>query len=321
MGKPPKEGLFLRLHTKHGDRLLWFIMLALVGIASIVIRLLIEYQFHTTALLYVAVPYGIAFALAMIRTPEDKTWWMAFLDHGLKALIVFLASSVVLFEGFVCVVFFMPIYFLGFTIAFIGTWLSRTARSDRVRAIALAIPVLVFASSLEGTSESLSFARDERITVSRTVALTPEAVLANLARPIELGEPEALILSVFPMPYRVDSGSLSPGDIHTVHTRYHRWFVTNTHEGEMRLRIHDVGTDFVVTEFLEDTSYFSNYLTMHGTRIDLTPLDDGRTTITLQLEYTRLLDPAWYFGPIQRHAVSRMGAMLIDDIMVRADAR
>ncbi|MEO0952326.1 MAG: hypothetical protein AAFY44_13505, partial [Pseudomonadota bacterium] len=88
-----------------------------------------------------------------------------------------------------------------------------------------------------------------------------------------------------------------------------------------RLEFRDVGSDYVVTEFLEDTSYFSNYLEMQGTRIDLTPLDDGRTTITLQIAYTRLLDPAWYFGPIQRHAVSRMGDMLIDDIMVRPDAR
>ena len=320
MGELPKEGLFLRLHTKHGDRLLWFILLVLVGIASIVVRLLIEYEFHTTALLYVAVPYGIAFALAMIRTPEDKTWWMAYLDHALKALIIFLASSIVLFEGFICVAFFMPIYYLGFTVAFIGAWLKRTARSDRSRAIAWMIPVLVLATSLEGTSEPLSVARDERVTVSQTVAMSPDAVLANLAEPIELGEPEAFILSMFPMPYRVDSGSLKAGDIHTVHTRYHRWFVTNTHEGEMRLRIREVGPDYVVTEFLEDTSYFSNYLEMHGTRIDLTPLEDGRTTITLQLEYTRLLDPAWYFGPIQRHAVSRMGTMLIDDIMVRADA-
>ncbi|MEO0346843.1 MAG: hypothetical protein AAF229_11355 [Pseudomonadota bacterium] len=321
MGEPPKEGLFLRLHTRYGDRLLWFIVLLVAGVASIVIRLLIAYDFHTTSLLYVAVPYGVSFALAMIQTPEEKTWWMAFLDHALKAMIVFLASSIVLFEGFICVLFFMPIYFLGFTVAFIGTWIVRTARSARARGLAFMVPVVVLATSVEGTTEPLSFSRDERITVSRTVAMSPDAVLANLAQPIKLGEPEALILSVFPMPYRVDSGSLNPGDVHTVHTRYHRWFVTNTHEGEMRLRIREVGPDYVVTEFLEDTSYFSNYLEMHGTRIDLTPLDDGRTTITLQLEYTRLLDPAWYFGPIQRHAVSRMGSMLIDDIMVRADAR
>ncbi len=88
----------------------------------------------------------------------------------------------------------------------------------------------------------------------------------------------------------------------------------------MRLRIREVTPARVVTDFIEDTTYFSTYLTLHQSRIALEALGERRTRITLSIDYTRKLDPAWYFGPLQRYAMSEMGDFLIREVMVRERA-
>ena len=63
------------------------------------------------------------------------------------------------------------------------------------------------------------------------------------------------------------------------------------------------GPKQITTEFLSNTSYLANYMTFHGTRLDFEALPDGRTRVTLAARYSRDLDPAWYFGPLQNAAV------------------
>ena len=100
-------------------------------------------------------------------------------------------------------------------------------------------------------------------------------------------------------------------------TSYHRWFVTNTHEGEMHLQIVDVEPNRVQTKFLHDTTFFSSYLTPLGTEIALTEVSPTETEISLRIDYQRNLDPAWYFHPLQQYGVAKMADFLIDEVMIR----
>jgi len=74
----------------------------------------------------------------------------------------------------------------------------------------------------------------------------------------------------------------------------------------------------VETVVTKNTSYFSHYMKVHGTRIEIQPLSDGTTRVDLSIKYRRTLDPAWYFGPLQRRAIGESADYLIANIIGKA---
>lgn len=308
-----------RIKSRHGSaRVNTFALILVVGVASLAVRMLMHYRFHTSALLYVGIPYLISLAIVINRpmTPRTK-WWQEYRDHSLSALAVFFASSIVLFEGFVCILFFLPIYYLGVSIVFFAHWIVLTRRRRRGSTLVSVLPLLILASSFEGTTESLSFNRDSHVVATKITHLSPQQVMQNIASPFDLKKDRDWLIAVFPMPYEIDAGSLDAGDVHIVRTRYHRWFVTNTHEGELHLQIVDVQPNRVRTRFVHDSSFFASYLTPIGTEITLTELAANKTEISLRIDYERKLDPAWYFHPLQQYVVGQMAEFLIDEVMIR----
>lgn len=299
-------------------RIIMLAVLLIAGLASLAIHQLFRYDLGHTALLYLAVPYGVAVLITLLRPygQHDK-WWQRYLSHSVTALVVFLASSAVLFEGFICVLFFMPIYFFGVTLAFIASWIAVARDARRSKTYATAIPLVVALFSFEGTSAVTTFDRHNLATATATASLSPEELLQNLATPFELPSSDNWMLGLFPMPHSIEAGSLEVGDIHRVHTRYHRWFVTNTHEGEIELRIDSVTLERVTLSFVRDTSFFSSYVRLIGSDIQFMTGENGVTHVSLTLSYERRLDPAWYFQPLQQYAMQAMAGHLIDEVIIR----
>ena len=308
-----------RLQEKYGQkRIIMLAILVIAGLASLAIQLLIRYDYDHTAMLYLGVPYIVAVLITLLRPyQEHDKWWERYLSHSVSALVVFLASSVVLFEGFICVVFFMPIYFLTVTLAFIAHWIAITWASRRSRTYSMAIPVLIAFLSFEGTSDVTTFDRYNRVTATATTLVSPEELLQNLATPFDLPSSDDWMLGLFPMPHSIEAGSLQAGDVHRVHTRYHRWFVTNTHEGEINLRIDSVSLERVTASFVRDTSYLSTYVKLIGSEIRFAVDENDITHVSLTITYERRLDPAWYFQPIQQYAMETMAAHLIEEVLIR----
>lgn len=307
------------LRNRYGERRVnWLGVLLLIGIGSVSVHFLVRHDLDSSALLYVGLPYLGALAIVIVRPPKSRDrWWHAYRDFALTSLIVFLASSVVLFEGFVCVLMFLPIYFLVASIAFLGAWWSNRSQGGGGRLFGLLLPVVVLSSSFEGSTETLSAERIAQAEASRIVELPPERIMGNLLLPIELDTDRSWLLTIFPMPYRVDADSLEEGAIHRMHTRYHRWFVTNTHEGETHIEIVDFEPRRLRTRVVHDTSFFASYLTQLGSELTLTRIGPDSTEIRLRLKYRRDLDPAWYFHPLQQFAMREMAAFFIDEVLVR----
>ena len=307
------------LRNRYGERRVnWLGILLLIGIGSVAVHLLVRHELDSSALLYVGLPYLGALAIVVVRPPKSRDrWWHAYRDFALTSLIVLLASSVVLFEGFVCVLMFLPIYFLVVSLAFLGAWLSNWIQGNGGRTLGVLLPVVVLSSSFEGSTEALSRERMAQAEASRIVELPPEQIMGNLLLPIELDTDRNWLLTIFPMPYRVDAESLETGAIHRMHTRYHRWFVTNTHEGEVHLEIVDFEPERLRTRVVHDTSFFATYLTQLGSELTLTRMGPTTTQIRLSLQYRRNLDPAWYFQPLQQFAMREMAAFFIDEVLVR----
>ena len=181
-------------------RKLWLAIIIMIGIASIVIRLLTRYEFDNSALLYVGIPFLISLAIAAFRPlSSEENLWHAFRNHNYIALIVFLSSSVVLFEGFVCVLFFMPIYFI---IVSIGYAIARSYNNRKNRngsTLVSLLPLLILATSLEGTSDNLSLDRESHVIVSKVTNLSPAEVMHNISLPFDLQKDRDWLIAVFPM--------------------------------------------------------------------------------------------------------------------------
>lgn len=320
MSNEDYESTWGRLTQRFGQRrvigVAWLIG---VGIASLSVRLLVRYDFDHTALLYIAIPYLIAFAIMLLRPLQaHDSWWERYISHSVTAMTVFLASSVVLFEGFICVLMFVPIYFFVVTVAFLVHWASIAYnRRNQRRSNVFIVPVLFLFASLEGVTPALTFDRENSVIVTTTVAISADEVMHNLATPFDLQRDRHWLLAIFPMPYEIDAGSLQPGDVHEVRTRYHRWFIANTHEGEMQVEIADVRPGIVRTRVIDDSTFFSTYLKFHGSELRFHEVSPGRTEISLRLDYRRNLDPAWYFQPLQQYAMQQMAHFLISEVIVR----
>ena len=287
------------------------------GVAAIVLRTLLDSHFATGTLVYIVVPFVFSAALYFFVPSAKGTGLVAdYLNNMRLVTIGFLLTSAFLFEGFICVLMFMPIYYVMATLAFAFAWLfKRKEKDDRLRAIV--IPVIVMVAAAEGMIPATTFEREEAQTFS---AYTPQSVAqlkANMAEPITFSGERHWFLRLFPLPDRIEAGSLAEGDTHRMHFTYRRWGFTNVHKGEMHVKITHVGERDIATEITRNDSYLANYLDVHGTRIRFEPVADGGTNIHLTVLSRRTLDPVWYFAPIQKVATKNSARFFIEDIIAR----
>jgi hypothetical protein len=307
----------------------WYYLLFLTGCATLLVRSLLNSDFRGSGLLYLGVPFLIAIALHqfMPRPPrvereaelsEGYAGRSGNMRYGLVMLrdgtIIMLATSAILFEGFLCVMMFLPIFWIAMGLVLVSTYFAERQR-EKYGMKVYALPALLVVLAVEGVSPQLSFSRDEVVTRSLVVDASPVAIRAHLAKPIRFAERDNLFLSLFPLPDGAFTGSLNQGDVHRLHFTYRRWFVTNVHKGEMHVRLAEVSDRRIRTEIIRNDAYLSHYMAVHGTQVDLVPLPDGRTRVSLSVRYTRLLDPNWYFGPMQRYAIEKSADYLLGNVI------
>ena len=301
-----------------GPRPIWIRYMLILGAVTLLTRLMLDSRFATTSLFYCLVPYVIGVILYLF-VPQPKGWSKPkrIARHLLATLIVMLASSAIIFEGFLCVLFAAPLYILFALLAF--AVMPNRDDPDRLKQADIFkvsfVPLAVMIISVEGLTDTTSFPREEVITRTHVLNLTPKQIHANLARPVHLEEGRSKFLSIFPLPDRIDAPSFAADQTHTAYFTYRRWGFTNVHRGETQLHIKTVEPLFVETEVRKNTSYFSNYLTIRGTQIKMTPQADGTTEVSLTIRYRRDLDPAWYFGPLQRRAIGESADYLLKNII------
>lgn len=295
-----------------------FNLLFAIGVAALTIRAVLDSSFRNSALLYLLIPFALSILLYKTTARTDgATTIRRFLNHLRDGTIVMLATSAILFEGFLCVLMFMPIYYFAITIGFLFSLAADAANKRGGGKQVYAIPALVVLLSMEGAANPLTFERYREATHVAVVDASIDQLKANMARPIAFPSERHWFLSLFPLPTRVEAGTLRPGDIHRMHFVYKRWFFANFSEGDMALRIAEVGPTHIRTEIVRNTSYLSHYMRIEGTDVRFRDLGGGRTRVALTVKYRRLLDPYWYFGPMQQFAATQSAKYLIDSIIRR----
>ena len=294
--------------------------MGVIAVISVVSRLLLDSAYGTTGLFYVGVPLAVGACLVAINKSTSGGWRAKYWNSARDVFLILIAVSILLYEGFICVLLFLPIYlFIMVIVMAVEAAIRHLKNKARGKLLAHWFPVLGVLMALEGVHPNLSFERESEVVVEKVVAGSVAQLMKNLERPIELKKDRHWFLELFPMPYAVDAGTLQPGDVHEIHFRYHRWIFTNTHQGRMLLEIVEVGESHVRTRFIEDTSYIGHYMSLGGTEIQLHPAGDKEARIRLKVNFERKLDPVWYFGPLERYGVRKMAEFLIDEVVARND--
>jgi hypothetical protein len=291
----------------------------IIGAATLTARAVLDSSFRNSTLLYLLIPFAISIALHLaIPATEGQTAAQRYGRHFRAATIIMLGSSALLFEGFLCVLFFMPIYYLMITIGFLFSWLADRDGGGG-HAGAYAIPFVVVLLAVEGLTGPTTVPRYNEATYSQILPGTPASLQANMAKPIRFEAKRHWFLWLFPMPTRIESGSLKAGDVHRLHFVYKRWLFANIQRGDMAIRIAEVSPARIRTEIVQNDSYLSHYMKIDGTEVRFRDLGGGHTQVSLTVKYHRLLDPSWYFGPMERLAARQSARYLIDTIIARKD--
>ncbi len=290
------------------------IALCCIAGSALGLRLLGKLEMETTGLLYIGLPVVIAWTLLAFGRPDPgQSWVVRYKQGALDGLAILLGSAAAVFEGYLCLLFTLPLYFVVLLSVFaIHALLRKVLGEDKAKVAGFSAPLLLFTFALEGTSESLTFDRQQTVFAETSVAASPSYIKQRFSQSFELDHPGFSMLGLFPMPAEVEnSAPLIEGSVHRITYRYAGWVFFNVHEGSVELVVAKAGPNYVTVHYRNDDSYISNYLTLQRARLEMRPQSDGTTAVRLYISYRRDLDPAWYFGPLQRFAVRQMAAHIL----------
>jgi len=156
---------------------------------------------------------------------------------------------------------------------------------------------------LEGVTGFLSFPRDETVTLSRETHLTPAEARALLARGPEF-DPAVLpgfLKLGFPQPQSITGDGLETGDQWRIH-----FAGGEGKPGDLIAEVTESASNHILVTQVSNTSHIAHWLDWQDADWKLEPTNSG-TRIVLTIRYRRLLDPAWYFKPIERYGVKTAG--------------
>lgn len=307
--KPPVVTGRNRRVMRAGQKVLisLIVLLAILGFQMTLTRH--PHLFYASAALYIGVPLLLALAFTLTDKAQSA---MGATMKGIT--ITLLMSAPVLQEGFICILMAAPIFYL---VGALAAWAVDHARRKQVsNKRVLAHPVIIGLAllSFEGTTESLSMNRQQLVSAERIVAATPAEVERQLARPMALDREIPFVSRIFPQPVSNQGQGLSVGDMRSSHLVYkkHIWF--NAVTGDTVFRVSARSPQHAVFTLISDDSYISHYLRWQTSTVRWQAVDAGHTRVTWEIAYERKLDPAWYFGPLQRFYVGLAAGALIDNL-------
>ncbi|MEK6222502.1 MAG: hypothetical protein N2D54_09685 [Chloroflexota bacterium] len=259
-----------------------------------------------TAALFIGLPSLMAIVLTL--TPKAKT------SRGMAIKVMsigMLASSIVLQESFICFLMAAPL-FIGVVIIF--DWLRKlisriTEQNDNTIKVIAILPFLIL--SLEGVFPLTTAPCTNIVVVEQIVSVDANQVRELIAHTPDFNQTMPLFLRLgFPLPKHSSGSGAVLGD-----RRIITFAVPNRLPGDLTLSISKNHDNLIVFDVLSDTSEIANWLQWQEVQITWEEVSPGQTRVTWQITFERLLDPAWYFEPLQEYAVRLSAKYLINSII------
>lgn len=275
---------------------------AFVAVSSILYRLLVIAEKEQTALMFIGLPTLLA--LLLCAAPPTRT----ITGSIMKGITLFLLMlAILLIEGFICILMAAPFFYsIGFIIGIFADKARAQNHISRMHCVVVAV-ILLF--SLEGINERLSFSREEVIEVCCEHHASLEETAAILARGpcFEWWDLPTYLKMGFPYPVKIQGDGLKAGD---------RWQIDfaggEGKPGSLVAQVMLAEPGHYVVQKISDGSHIAHWMEWRQAEWFLDAKDNGVTQVRLRMSYRRMLDPAWYFGPVQRYGVRLAGEYFLD---------
>jgi hypothetical protein len=284
-----------------------------VAIGSIAYRLIVGHNLQQTAALFIGIPALLAIVVVFGVSPESAT------GVACKAVtIVLLVSLVFLWEGMLCVLMSAPIFFA--VAIFIGRLAQYARNSSDTTTVTLRSCLILLAivpMSLEGVTEFTTVNREESVAASQIVVASPEAVKRALFESPRFNRARPLYLrSGFPSPVATRIERNSEETRWVIQMRGGEMLLTGREPrtGDLTLTLEEARPGLVRWRAISDTSHMTHFLMWREIVVQWQAVDASTTRVTWTLRYLRGLDPAWYFGPMERYAARLAAGYLIDSV-------
>jgi hypothetical protein len=241
--------------------------------------------------MFLGIPAVLAILVAL--TPKARTVTGGIVKSITLALLII---APLLGEGYLCILFAAPIFYIvGIVIGLLVDWV-RARRSTTLGCVA----IVLLPMCLEGVFPELTFDREQTVTVSRVVSAPAVDVEAALARSPRIAVPLPVYLAIgFPRPLAARGTGLTEGATRTIHFSG----AEGDPPGDLVMRVSGRDRNSVRFETVSDDSKLTQWLRWESSDISWTEIDQRHTLVSWKVTFLRELDPAWYFVPSERATV------------------
>src|SRR5262249_3778689 len=173
--------------------------------------------------------------------------------------------------------------------------------------------------SLEGATSPTTIDRADAVTATQIVHAPHDEVAHALTQPPRFHR-------VRPRPFVLRAGFPTPTTTRIEGTGTSARWIVGMRGGEMLMNgmEHRAG-DIVLAlaesrpgrvrwRIVSDSSHMAHFLSFRESIVDWEPIDAATTRVTWTIRFDRGLDPAWYFGPMERYVTRLAAGYLIDAV-------
>jgi hypothetical protein len=275
-----------------------FVVLAAAA-GSLLYKVLMHRDLGHSSAMFIGIPVVISILLAMAPRAKTVTGRIVV---GITFSLLILAP--LLGEGYLCILIASPLFYLFGII----TGLIVDHYNKKRKATLGCIAIVVLPMCLEGVIPGFNFNRAQTVTVTQTIAATPQEVKAALAESPHINTPFPAYLRIgFPTPVEAHGTGLAIGDTRTIHFTG----AEGDPPGDLIMHVTAARPGYVRFDRKSDASKLTQWLDWRTSEITWQALSPTQTTVTWTIHFDRKLDPAWYFIPWERSAVHEAAAYLI----------
>jgi len=296
--KGPEDSEFVRINK---NQLSWIGTCLAIALVSVLYRALIMLDDLPVAMMFIGIP--LVLAIALVFTPRPKSATGVIMKGITLALLL---SGILLIEGFVCILMASPLFYLIGGI--VGRVEDRRRKNDDSHRMNCVIYGVLALMSFEGVVVALTFPREDTVIVSENLSIPiSEARTLMEEGPVFDNSKLAPFLKLgFPKPVKIQGEGSEIGDQWKI-----SFAIGKKPPGDLVLEVVASTENSVTYQCIDDGSHLSNWLNWKTITWSLEEASTSDCTISIELNYDRLLDPAWYFKPIERYGVSKAGEFLI----------
>jgi hypothetical protein len=280
----------------------WSVVAIIVAFAagSVLYKLLMHEQLGHSAAMFLGIPAVLAILLAI--APRAKTATGGILKGITLALLV---VAPLLGEGYLCILVASPLFYIVGIVVGLAMDRQRRKRDATLSCVVLFLLPMCF----EGVVPQLTFNRAQSVEVQTVVAASADEIEHALTRSPNVDTPLPAALRIgFPRPLAAWGEGLTVGDTRTIHFAG----AEGDPPGDLVMRVTERRPGYARFETVSDQSKLTQWVRWTSSEVAWTALDEGHTTVTWRISFTRQLDPSWYFTPWERVAVKEAATYLID---------